>query len=181
MTLTHCMLDLETLSTRHNARILAIGAVLFDEEGVFEKFYTPVKVPNPDRLGKMKTPFDVSTATMEWWSEQSEEAQAVFWDPDAVDIEVALEMFSDWLTTNTDPAQVRVWGNGADFDNPTLATAYDIMGFKAPWRFYNNRCYRTVKNLFPNVKMKRTGTYHNALDDAESQANHLLHMGVKIR
>jgi inhibitor of KinA sporulation pathway (predicted exonuclease) len=46
---------------------------------------------------------------------------------------------------------------------------------QAPWKFYNDRCYRTLKAMYPHIKMpKRTGTHHNALDDAISQVNHLI-------
>jgi inhibitor of KinA sporulation pathway (predicted exonuclease) len=31
-----------------------------------------------------------------------------------------------------------------------------------------------VKNLHPEITMNRTGTHHNALDDARNQAQHLI-------
>jgi inhibitor of KinA sporulation pathway (predicted exonuclease) len=67
-----------------------------------------------------------------------------------------------------------VWGNGADFDNPILAAAYRATGISQGWKPYNGRCYRTIKNLAPQVRLVRTGTHHNALDDARAQAQHLL-------
>jgi exodeoxyribonuclease VIII len=48
-----------------------------------------------------------------------------------------------------------------------------------PWQFWNSRCYRTVKSLYPDNKLKRSGTYHNAVDDAESQARHLIELLAK--
>jgi inhibitor of KinA sporulation pathway (predicted exonuclease) len=45
---------------------------------------------------------------------------------------------------------------------------------KPYYKFWNERCYRTVKNQYPDVKLTRTGTYHNALDDARTQAEHLV-------
>jgi hypothetical protein len=83
-----------------------------------------------------------------------------------------LTMPADYLGNIPD---VRVWGNGADFDNPILAVAYRRTIFSGqPWKPYNGRCYRTVKNQFQDVKLVRTGTHHNALDDARSQATHLV-------
>ncbi len=67
-----------------------------------------------------------------------------------------------------------MWGNGSDFDNTLLEEAYRATGIKPPWRFTGNRCYRTVKNLFPDVWVDPVGTAHNALDDATYQANHLI-------
>jgi len=43
-----------------------------------------------------------------------------------------------------------------------------------PWYFWNDRCYRTMKSLYPQIPMERDGVHHNALDDAISQARHLM-------
>ena len=66
--------------------------------------------------------------------------------------------------------------NGAAFDNVILASAYRRNGTRQPWQFLNDRCYRTMKAQYPAVKMQRNGTHHNAVDDAESQARHLIAM-----
>ena len=91
-------------------------------------------------------------------------------------------MQHNWALQDADKKAVRLWGNGASFDNAILSTAYELCELETvqPWRFYNDRCYRTVKSLYPEVAMVRTGTYHNALDDAESQALHLLAMKVEL-
>lgn len=180
----HVMLDLETLSTAYNARILAIGAVMFEpDDKIYGKFYQAVKappaenglVPCTDALG-----FHISAQTLSWWESQSIEARAVFSDPNAVDIQTALTSFSTWILTAGRVEDIRLWGNGASFDNVILSTAYQLTGLEQPWKFYNDRCYRTVKNLYPDVPLVRTGTYHNALDDAETQAEHLLNMKVTL-
>ena len=176
----HCMLDLETLSTRSNARIVAIGAVLFTRKGgLGERFYTPVKTPDLERARRITSPFHVEERTILWWEQQPEAARYVLWDERAVPIHIALNWFSDFLAFHTND-DVRMWGNGAAFDNAILATAYNLMGIEPPWKFYNDRCYRTVKNMYPDVPMKREGTHHNAVDDAVSQAKHLLSFGVYL-
>lgn len=82
------------------------------------------------------------------------------------------------------PKGVRVWGNGSDFDNVILRNAYAAIGSTYPWRYNDNMCYRTIKNLAPDVKMARQGVHHNALDDARSQALHLIaicnHLGIQL-
>lgn len=66
------------------------------------------------------------------------------------------------------------------FDNALLQTAYLRTRIAPPPRFsfsLNSRCYRTVKNLFPEVKIESSGdTAHDALADAERQARHLIAM-----
>jgi exodeoxyribonuclease VIII len=74
---------------------------------------------------------------------------------------------------------VKIWGNGASFDNVILANAYRRNDLNIPWKYYNDRCYRTMKSLAPHIKMEREGTHHNALSDAISQANHLIRIMAK--
>jgi len=171
----HCMLDLETLSTRADARIISIGAVLFNEtDGVTQRFYTVVETPDISRLLEISSVFHVAPHTLEWWSRQPDEARAVFWDPSAVPLHEALVNFAHFIEKHSFIETVKMWGNGASFDNAILAMAYDLMGIERPWKHYNDRCYRTMKKQHSDVKLYRVGTHHNAVDDAESQAAHLL-------
>lgn len=174
--MTHIMVDLETLSTKCNAMILAIGAVKFDaERGVYDIFYQAVKTP-AEVEG-----FHVSADTLNWWAQQSDEARAVFTDPDAVAIDEALDQFHCWAEEGENIKDIKLWGNGAAFDNAILSTAYDLCGRTTPWMFYNDRCYRTMKATNRDVPFTRVGTHHNAVDDAESQALHLIDMRINLR
>ena len=73
---THGMIDLETLDTKPSASILTIGAVKFDptgdelKESTCEKFYVKVDLDSCDKLG-----LTVSQSTLDWWANQSQEAQ----------------------------------------------------------------------------------------------------------
>ena len=73
-----------------------------------------------------------------------------------------------------------VWGNGATFDNVILSNAYKAAGMEQPWKFWDDRCYRTVKGLLPDIKIERLGTHHNAVYDAMSQARHLQFLFKKL-
>ena len=163
----HVMLDLETLGQRAGCAVLSIGAVLFTPRRVTKEFYAVVTLRSARRAGLVVDP-----ATERWWSEQSAQARTVLTMAKdrklSVPLRGALQAFAAWL-----PPNAKVWGNGADFDQPILSAAYDACGLPVPWKFYHSRCYRTVKNLAPTVALKRVGTYHNALDDAKSQAVHL--------
>ena len=179
------MLDLETLSTANNARIVAIGAVKFlASQGVYDKFYQAIATEPFDDIepGTDYNGFDVSEDTLNWWRGQGEEARKVFTDHDAVTIWSAINKFKQWVLEDEELGNVRMWGNGSSFDNVILTSAYDLCGMEKPWRFYNDRCYRTIKNTtLSEAKLKRIGTHHNAVDDAESQALHLLDMGANLR
>jgi exodeoxyribonuclease VIII len=164
------MLDLETMGTSTDAAIIAIGAVEFDAElcQLGERFYQVVDLQSSVDLGGVIEP-----STVMWWLQQSDEARAAV-RSGGVHIAVALMAFTRWLGERAQQDEVRIWGNGANFDNVVLANAYRRAQHQLPWRFFNDRCYRTVKALRKDIKLERSGTHHNALDDAISQAQHLL-------
>lgn len=171
----HIMHDLETLGTVPGCAILSIGAVAFDPLSGWvdpEGFYRVVFRPSCEEAFLSEDP-----DTLEWWSKQNAEARAVLEHVESLEtsvpLDVALDEFNHYAFTQGGP-DVRMWGNGADFDNAITAAAMDAVKKKPIWKFWNNRCYRTIKNLAPDLKLNRTGTYHNALDDARTQTTHLL-------
>lgn len=172
----HIMLDLETMGTRPGCKIVAIGAVEFSAEGLGPEFYVACQLTGQDELS-----MDAGTVT--WWLQQGQEARAALFI-DALPLDQTLREFSDFLDsfTSFDQGDVVLWGNGADFDNAILAAAYAAKKLEQPWKFYHNRCYRTLKGLAPDLKAERLGTHHQALDDAKTQALHairlLKHLGV---
>jgi hypothetical protein len=109
------MVDLETLGTLPGSVLLSIGAVGFNEMEVVEslesEFYAVIKRESCEELG-LKT----SGSTLKWWESQTEEARRVLTDPSAVDLLTALNDFNEYLSSF--PGDVRIWGNGANFDNP---------------------------------------------------------------
>lgn len=183
---TKVMADLETLGTRPGSIIISIGATKFDENGPYgEPFYMRIDMQSCVDAGLL-----IDVDTVKWWMKQSDEARAEF-QKDAGHLYQALESFSFWcdalfvrkfsiserrmVVNPSANSNIELWGNGANFDNALLKAAYDKVGLEAPWEFWNDRCYRTLKAMYPHIKMpKRTGTHHNALDDAISQVNHLI-------
>ncbi len=174
------MLDLETLGVSPGCTILSIGAVVFDPKTMTlgEEFYVVINRFNSGTRG-----FVEDAETVKWWMEQSEEARAaVFGYPDTRTVREALEAFACFLVAVCPEKENRVvWGNGSAFDNAILAKGYDLVwGFRdsAPWPLdKNNRCYRTVKAMYPEVAIDRSsGTHHKALDDAKAQALHMMKM-----
>lgn len=165
------MLDLEAMGTGPNAAIVAIGAVKFDLRTLQiddNTFYRVVDLKSSVVYGGT-----IDASTVIWWMQQSDEARLDL-VKNGVNLWDAIRAFTAWLDNTMQAENTRIWGNGADFDNIILASAYKNTGMARPWNFRNNRCYRTVKNLFPSIKPQRTGTHHNALDDALSQAGHLI-------
>lgn len=160
------MLDLETMGTRPNAPVIAIGAVMFDGNAVLDEFYTNIDLESAVAEGGAI----VDPKTVLWWMEQSGEARSAL-RGNKRNILTALYEFRDWLKPNEPDG---VWGNGSNFDNVILAETYRRMNLTPPWAFWKDRCYRTMKNMYPQIAMDHVGVHHNALDDAKSQALHLI-------
>jgi len=175
------MIDLETMSTAPNAAIVAIGAVAFDTD-LFTlhplEFYTTVSLQS-----SMDAGLHVSASTILWWLQHDDEARAELVGRGALRLSDALARLTSWmLAVIPDKDKRLVWGNGAAFDNVILAAAYAATWGTFPWHFWNDRCYLTMKNLYPATGMPTfVGTKHKAVDDARMQALHLMEILKGVR
>ena len=160
----NAMVDLETMGTGGNAAIVAVGMVKFDKSGIGETYYAKLDLKEVCSYG-----MEIDPDTVLWWLKQSDEARAELTDGNTLPL---LEMMDEIETFLGDDAVV--WGNGSDFDNVILGNVWKSLGKEVPWKYWNSQCYKTIKNTYRDVKMKRTGTHHNALHDAISQAEHLI-------
>lgn len=164
------MLDIETLGTNLDAVIVSIGAVRFGC-GEEREFYRRIDLPSCEKLGRK-----VDVDTVLWWMRRDAVARAeLTGDNERMPLEMALRELAAFMK----PDDV-VWGNAPSFDCVILRSAFRACGLECPWKFWNERCYRTMVNMFPDVKMERVGTYHNALDDARSQVSHLRRILTKL-
>lgn len=186
--LTHIMVDLETMGTVPGCAILSIGAVVFNPflGTLEEEFMTVIDLESCHEALLVSDP-----STQEWWSKQSPEARKVIElaeSGNAPPLRKALEDFNAWQQRQGMKSKLRIYGNGADFDNPILRVAYDAARVTPYAGGYGGRCYRTLKNLEELFgvshrahKLERVGTHHDALDDAKSQARHLMEIIARIR
>jgi len=177
---TDVMIDLETVGTAPGSGIISIGAVAF-APGVAELDW-PCYYSGP--ISRRSCRFIGLTddqATLDWWNRQAPEARMVFNAASdeqtvrAVHIINALMQFSTWFRAQGAnlEANLEVWGNGSDFDNVLLQCAMKKADVDAPWPFYMNRCFRTMKTQFPVPEPTFKGVRHNALQDALHQTRWL--------
>jgi len=170
MKANHCMIDLETLGTDVDSVVLSIGGAAFDpfSNGAVSTFYSVISIGDSISRG-----LTTSQDTIDWWSRQEPEAQAVLKEAkeSTNTLQEVLTDFSVWFTDNN---LKYLWGNGAAFDNVVMDCCYKNVKMVPPWKYYDDMCYRTVKTLNPQIlESERNGTYHNALDDALHQVQHL--------
>ncbi|EFE6143081.1 exonuclease, partial [Escherichia coli] len=178
-TCDHLMIDLETMGKNPDAPIISIGAIFFD--------------PQTGDMGpEFSKTIDLETAggvidrnTIKWWLKQSREAQSAIMT-DEIPLDDALLQLREFIDENSGEFFVRVWGNGANFDNTILRRSYERQGIPCPWRYYNDRDVRTIVELGKAIDFDaRTaipfeGERHNALDDARYQAKYVSAIWQKL-
>ena len=170
----HIMLDLETLGLAPGSVILSIGAVAFDPhaESLWNArtFHQAIDPADSQRRG-----FRIDAGTVLWWMAPERAAARDAWFKlEQIDLDSALLGFTAWLEQLG--SDWVLWGNGSDFDNVLLKTAYEVCGLTVPWTHKQNRCFRTLKNLFPGHEPAPDGTLHDALSDAIFQARCLMNI-----
>lgn len=168
--ITEVMTDIETYSSKLNAKILTIGAIKFKRSMLsktldiksLKTFYVRIDLKS---YKKFKG-FSTNAETKEWWSKQSKDAQyEVFENPEnRLSIKDAMEQFTLFIDDCS-----KIWSQGA-FDTHVLENAYKMCKLPIPWNFYDVRDCRTVFDIHGvNLKKIReketTLCSHNALDD----------------
>lgn len=187
-------IDLETLSTRPNAAIVAIGAVQFNRDNgkIGKKFYTLINIDDAIKHGH------VMAGTLAWWiTHVEQEAQVEVFGGHGVagsdidssgnekpSLHAALcRLVSFIKECSPNP---RVWGNGATFDITSLESAFASAGagMALPWHFTRIRDMRTTVDdagLDLSTVKAVNGPKHIAVVDAEWQANAISAARMKIR
>ncbi|MBL1540681.1 exonuclease [Klebsiella pneumoniae] len=174
----HVMVDLETMGKKHNAPIVAIGAVVFDPAtgSIGESFYKVVCLESSVNWGAVIDP-----STVIWWLKQSSEARSAIVNDDAIPLLDALLQFREFVSDNVagGSKKAQVWGNGASFDNSILRSSYDCIAEDYPWEYWNDRDVRTMVErgqaigFDPKTTIPFEGSRHNALADAIHQARYV--------
>lgn len=172
------MIDLETLGLRTDSLILSIGACEFDPMtgDIGAKLELNIDMQSGIDAGRT-----IDKEVLDWWMTQPEEARNHAFSG-TIPFDGALISFRGWM-----PENAYIWGNGPTFDVAKLESAYENMfGVESyPWKFYNVRCVRTIRDLTKGVidrdEVPFDGEKHTALADAIWQAKYVSIMYKTIR
>lgn len=172
----HLMVDIETMGKKPTAPILSIGAVSSVlTRGNWRTVHCAVNLESAMNSGAIAEP-----DTILWWLKQSAEARAAVCNKEVPSLNEALLQLADFIKANSiNPDFLRVWGNGAVFDNVILRESYNRTALPEPWNWFNDRDVRTIVELGreigfnPKRDMPFDGEPHNALHDAIHQAKYV--------
>jgi hypothetical protein len=175
----HVMCDLECLDSCGTATIISIGLVQFDLNAyeLGKELYLELSLSALKQ--QLAMGFSMSLDTMQWWMMQSDDARNVWRNKDTLMSNgEALYTLSEYFIDIEKPV---LWGNGSTYDNVVLRHYLHKFNKRVPFHYSRDFCYRTMKNMFGHLaKFERVGAHHNALDDAKSQALHLMAMHKSV-
>lgn len=179
------MVDLECLNSDTSAAIISIGMVYFDLGKMVlgpELYLELSQEAIQEQLNLGRT---WSLSTNIWWMQQCDEARKVwsnseFKKSNSEACHLIAEYFKEYSAEHG--RNIRVWGNGSTYDNVCLQSYLKTFKKRIPWNYKGDLCYRTIKTIFGNrAALERIGTHHNGLDDAKTQAVHLMNMLKAIK
>ena len=161
------MVDCETLDIGERPVLLSIGAVVFDENHIFEYFQADIDIKNSKEHG-----FSVSQSTLDWWDLQDPIAKNMaFSGKERIDI--VLQKLVDFYQDNN---CIEIWSKGALADIRWINNALDHFEIERPWKYYKEFCFRTLLKSAPKFEMPFQGVQHNALDDAIHQTKQFIYI-----
>lgn len=163
---THVMIDLETWGTLPGSALRSIGAVTFSpfgESHAEKSFYA-----NIDRVSCEDARLTVDTNTVQWWRDQSIEANRRL-EENMLPLRDAVHSFATWWKS---VGGTFVWSNGANFDEVLWRVAAARVDHGTPWKYWNVRDTRTCWDLahLDHRSMPFEGVQHDAIADARHQA-----------
>jgi exodeoxyribonuclease VIII len=169
------MVDLETLSTRPDAEIIQIGAVMFDpmDPLALEEQYQEWA----HLSGEMR---HIDHSTLAWWlSDDSGPGKKIAMKRECPPLRIVLQGFANFVK---DMRPRFIWSHGAAFDIAILHHAFAQMNIEIPWHYRATRDTRTLYDLAggtPEPLVK--GIPHLAVDDARAQATQVQQAFLRLR
>lgn len=166
------MLDFETLDVGECPVILSIGAVVFNEHEIVDCISEKI-----DQQSCLDLGCTISQDTIEWWEKQSNTAKLATFGG-KTNIGYAMGMLVDLYKSH---GCQEIWSAGSLADIRWSNNILEKLQMEKPWKFYQEMCFRTFRVFMPQIEFKKTGTAHNALDDAINQAKYWIEATRKLK
>ncbi|KPL28079.1 MAG: hypothetical protein AMJ72_05405 [Acidithiobacillales bacterium SM1_46] len=158
------MTDIETLSSRNDAAVIAIGICAFDEHEIFDSMEILI---DPALAIGHRNP-----ETVRWWSEQEPHVREKMFSG-TLPPWAACDMLARFCGIYKNAKEI--WANPPQFDLIILRHLFDECGVKFPMHYRTERDFRTLKALAHQRGIDYQSAYegidkHDAKDDAIAQA-----------
>jgi hypothetical protein len=158
------MTDIETLSSRHDAAVIAIGICAFNANEIVDA----IEILIDPQLAIGHRNLD----TIRWWNEQEEHVREKMFSGIHTPWS-ACTMLAEFCNNYKNAKEI--WANPPQFDLTILRTLFDECGVKFPMHYTTERDFRTLKALAHQLHIDYQSAYegidkHDAKDDAIAQA-----------
>lgn len=168
-------IDLETLSTRPDAAIIAIGVALWCPALVDTDSFVIVTnrwLIHPGSAIGYRDP-----ATIDWWNQQNSDVRSEVWGGRQSPIEVIRD-FVFFIKHHASEPETEFWAGPAHFDFPILEHLMHAAGLEIPWNYRQKKCLSTLAREmkragFENQDVKST-RLHEPVEDSRAQLMELL-------
>lgn len=178
----HVMVDLETMGVGQYAPVLSIGAVVFDPRGDYissANYYRLISQPS----------MTVETSTLVWWLKQGDKLLNLLQpSPNSITRRMVASSFTSWLKMHHPSEEYRFWCHGLDFDMRLFKELFEsnfseTETWAVLFKYNDGRDTRTIFEAanFDYKAFPRYGEFHNALDDAITQAKAVQHCFKVLR
>ena len=178
------MVDIETKARSNRAKVIQIGAVLFDRfggEGDDVQVYSSFKVNIDTVYGEEEAD------TLAFWKREMKSnprLEECLSDPEPMDLQQGLHLLSRFLK----PAK-NFWCHGPSFDYTILSHHCEAQGVKLSIPFWNARCTRSFYDLLTEEELhlcnevvkEKWNDKHDALNDCLLQTYKLQRVFAKLK
>ena len=161
------MVDIESLSSRQDAAIIAIGLCLFDDKEILDSHQILI---DPRFAPGHRDP-----ETLKWWNRQDPDVFRKMMSGDTMPWDACEEMYA--ICESTWEART-IWANAPTFDVNLLRRLFDLYDVDFPFHFSREMDYRSVKKFAKKMKIDfseplNSRSAHDAESDAVAQAEAL--------
>lgn len=172
------MLDAETLGVKCAPILLSISAIT----KIRGKEFLPYNL-NLFITADSQHLSSVTSSTIDFWFQQSDEARATQVSKTRVSITQALKELAGFICQIREyypDYELLIWGNGAMVDNHWLTNAAELYSVDLGINFWEHRCLKTFVDTLHELGCSNfkhntefTGIQHNAIDDCYHQMVYL--------
>lgn len=156
----HIMLDIECLSVRQDAIVTNIGYTVFFPKSreIVDSGNIYLDIVEQGKLGRT-----VMSSTLDFWVNQSKEAQHQITSTNRLSVNEALNLFNSKCEGIS-----KAWAKSTNFDMEILKSLYEAANIKWPIKYSK---YVDVRSMYwlakqYNIKLDKQSNKHDAEQDA---------------
>lgn len=169
------MVDLETMGLDANSLITTVSIVQFDltTGNMGEELELAISWNEQVDKGAI-----VDVSTVQWWLHQDREALDTMMRLEGNPVSEVISSINSYFARNSeDLRNVKLWGNGKEFDNVLLRNLYKRHNVIFPLAYWCDNDVRTLVSIadINTHNFAFDGVKHRGVDDCKHQINYCSH------